>query len=143
MFINISLQGTNGHAIFLLRTSVIMKELNSKGGRGLDANFEPSLNDEVSKSHSDAVKEVGTSIQNTFATLTMKLERLGCINAKDILRAVKVFEGCTENITSKDYQKLLQMSVRMVEEEYRSSASHVQRVWKLTDGRGKCLYMEG
>ncbi|XP_047468526.1 leucine-rich PPR motif-containing protein, mitochondrial-like [Penaeus chinensis] len=124
------------------RTSVIMKELNSKGRRGVNTNFEQSLNNEASKSHSDAVKEVITPMQNTLATLTMKLERLGCINAKDILRAVKVFEGCAGNITSKDYQKLLQMTIRMVEEEYRSGASHVQRVWKLTDGRDDLINEE-
>ncbi|XP_063589389.1 leucine-rich PPR motif-containing protein, mitochondrial-like [Penaeus indicus] len=124
------------------RTSVIMKEFNSKGRRGVNTNFEPSLNNEASKSHSDAVKEMTPPIQNTLATLTMKLERLGCINAKDILRAVKVFEGCAENITSKDYQKLLQMTIRMVEEEYRPGASHVQRVWKLTDGRDDLINEE-
>lgn len=126
-------------SIFRLSTSVIMKELSLEGSRGLNLKLEQTPINEVSKSHSDTAKERITSIQNTFATLTMKLERLGCINAKDILRAIKVFESCAEDITSKDYQKLLQMTLRMVEEEYRSCSSHVQRIWKLTEGRGRCL----
>ncbi|XP_042857897.1 leucine-rich PPR motif-containing protein, mitochondrial-like isoform X2 [Penaeus japonicus] len=116
------------------RSSFIMKDLYSSRARFM-SNFEQSPSNEASDTHSNTAEEGMTSIQNTFETLTMKLERLGSINAKDILRAVKVFEGCVENVTTKDYEKLLHMTLRMVEEEYRSCGSHVQRVWKLTEGR--------
>nr|XP_045597235.1 leucine-rich PPR motif-containing protein, mitochondrial-like isoform X1 [Procambarus clarkii] len=92
---------------------------------------------ESDKSLSEIISNLGEKSDEDEALkmLKMKLEKLGQLNVSDLERAVSSLTQRTDALTDHDCLKLLNFTLRMVQNEYRSCASVVESIWKLCTER--------